>query len=71
METYWVLEEEERYQALNHAHDTGYKHLLEIKKIFVQLMRSFVKQGWVEKIDESSIEYDKMTAKDVSKFLNE
>ncbi|NJD01035.1 MAG: Rpn family recombination-promoting nuclease/putative transposase [Ruminiclostridium sp.] len=40
---------------MNNKHDKGYKYLLSVKKIFVQLLRSFVKQGWVEKIDENSV----------------
>ncbi len=51
-----MLEADEQYEVLDNAHDTGYKYLLETKRIFVQLLRSFVKQGWVDKIDESGIE---------------
>ena len=36
-------------------HDKGYKSLLYSKKRFLELLRSFVKHGWVEKIHENSI----------------
>lgn len=36
-------------------HDKGYKYLLSSKKVFLDLLRSFVKQGWVENIDESTV----------------
>ncbi len=37
-------------------HDTGYRHLLTSKKAFLQLIRSFIKQGWAEQVDEASLE---------------
>lgn len=36
-------------------HDKGYKYLLSSKKVFIDLLRSFVKQGWVEQIDETNV----------------
>ncbi|MED0672662.1 hypothetical protein P4S95_21065 [Aneurinibacillus aneurinilyticus] len=36
-------------------HDKGYKYLLSSKKVFMDLLRSFVKQKWVEQVDESTI----------------
>ncbi|NSW92932.1 MAG: Rpn family recombination-promoting nuclease/putative transposase [Firmicutes bacterium] len=41
---------------LNNRHDKGYKYLLSVKKVFVQLLKSFVRQDWVHKIDEDSVE---------------
>ncbi len=40
---------------LNHPHDTGYKYLLSSKKAFVKMIRSFIKAGWAEQIDEASL----------------
>ena len=39
----------------NNPNDKGYKLLLSSKKIFLELLRSFVKHDWVESIDENSI----------------
>ncbi|MED0671860.1 hypothetical protein P4S95_16915 [Aneurinibacillus aneurinilyticus] len=36
-------------------HDKGYKYLLSSKKVFVDLLRSFVKQGWIEQIDDTNV----------------
>ena len=41
---------------MDNKHDKGYKELLQVKKIFVELLRSFVKQGWVSKINEDAVE---------------
>lgn len=38
-----------------HPHDRGYKHLLSGKAIFLELLRSFVRRGWVSHIDESQL----------------
>jgi len=40
---------------LNQPHDTGYKYLLSSKKAFVNMIRSFIRAGWAEQIDESSL----------------
>jgi len=40
---------------INKPHDSGYKFLLSSKKAFIQLIRSFVKTGWAEQIDEASL----------------
>lgn len=45
----------EQPRSPHHEHDKGYKYLLSSKRVFLQLLRSFVKQGWVEEIDESSL----------------
>ncbi|WP_275983440.1 Rpn family recombination-promoting nuclease/putative transposase [Paenibacillus hamazuiensis] len=37
-------------------HDSSYRYLLSSKKLFMELLRSFVSQGWVKQVDESSIE---------------
>ena len=58
MEYCWVLEPDVEYNvnSLNNKHDKGYKYLLSTKRIFLQLLKSFLKQSWVQKIDENSIE---------------
>ncbi|HQA59209.1 MAG TPA: Rpn family recombination-promoting nuclease/putative transposase, partial [Acetivibrio sp.] len=42
-------------ERINKEHDLGYKHLLTHKKTFIQLLRSFVKEDWVNEIDESQV----------------
>ena len=51
----WICEPGQEYDILNNKHDKGYKYLLSVKRVFLQLLRSFVRQGWVDKIDESDI----------------
>ncbi len=46
---------EDNNSDINNPHDSGYKYLLYSKKAFVQLIRSFVKTGWADKIDEASL----------------
>ena len=41
---------------LHNAHDKGYKYILSIKRLFVQLLKSFVDQGWVNKIEPEDVE---------------
>jgi hypothetical protein len=56
LEYEWILEADGSYEVPYNLHDRGYKYLLEIKRMFVQLMRSFVDQGWVQKLDEEHVE---------------
>lgn len=42
-------------KSIHTSHDLGYKWLLSSREIFMQLLRSFVKQPWVEKINETTI----------------
>jgi hypothetical protein len=37
-----------RQSDIHNPHDTGYKYLLLSKKMFIQLLRSFVKEEWVD-----------------------
>jgi predicted transposase/invertase (TIGR01784 family) len=47
-------------EDINSPHDKGYKFLLSSRKVFLELLQSFVHLGWVEKIDpESLIKIDK------------
>jgi hypothetical protein len=55
MECIWVKESQGDYDVIDNKHDKGYKYLLSAKKIFIELLRTFVKQGWVEKIDEGKV----------------
>lgn len=43
-------------QTMHPQHDTSYRFLLSSKKLFVELIRSFVQRGWVEAIDEEQVE---------------
>lgn len=44
-----------RTTGIHQRHDRGYKHLLSSKHIFLQLVRTFMKRGWVDHIDESHL----------------
>jgi len=46
----------EEQDRVHMPHDTGYRHLLSSKKAFLQLIRSFIRQGWAEQVDEASLE---------------
>ncbi|NSW92964.1 MAG: Rpn family recombination-promoting nuclease/putative transposase [Firmicutes bacterium] len=56
MEYLWVLEPDSKYDVLNNKHDKGYKYILSVKKVFLQLLKSFVRQDWVHRIDKDSLE---------------
>ena len=58
MEYCWVLEPDSEYNvnSFNNKHDKGYKYLFSTKRVFLQLLKSFLRQSWVHKIDESSLE---------------
>ncbi len=56
MEYLWVLEPDAVYDPLDKSHVKGYKYLLSVKRVFIQLLKSFVGQDWVNKIDEESVE---------------
>ncbi len=55
MDHLWLKESQAHYESINNKHDKGYKYLLSAKKVFLELLRSFIKQGWVEQIDENKI----------------
>ena len=52
----WILEPDEKYEVINNKHDTGYKYLLSVKRVFLQLLKSFVDKSWVNDIDEDNVE---------------
>jgi predicted transposase/invertase (TIGR01784 family) len=43
-------------KKVHQDHDKGYKELLSHKKTFVELLRSFVKEQWVNDVDEENLE---------------
>ncbi len=43
------------HNNMNNPHDTGYKYLLSSKKAFMELIKSFIKTGWAEQVDETSL----------------
>ena len=50
-----MMETDKNKKNLNAHHDKGYKYLLSHKKVFIELLRSFVKKDWVNEIDESKV----------------
>ena len=40
---------------IHNQHDVGYKYLLSHKKTFIELLKSFVKEKWVEDIEDTNI----------------
>lgn len=42
-------------EALNSPHDKGYKWLLSSREIFLQLLKSFINQPWVNEINENEV----------------
>ena len=55
MEHLWLREARAGYEIPYNKHDKGYKYLLSVKKVFVELLRTFVKQDWVNSINESNV----------------
>ncbi|MDN5301040.1 MAG: hypothetical protein PWQ60_554 [Thermoanaerobacteraceae bacterium] len=43
-------------KPLHNKYDKGYKFLLSSKRVFLELVKSFINQEWVEQIDENKIE---------------
>lgn len=46
----------EKTTAIHQPHDTSYKFLLSSKRIFVELLRLFVRRGWTTIVDEDQLE---------------
>ncbi|SDC43588.1 conserved hypothetical protein (putative transposase or invertase) [Paenibacillus sp. UNCCL117] len=46
---------QEPVEGIHHQHDKAYKYLLSSKRVFVELLQSFVDQGWVTRIDEEHL----------------
>ena len=49
------MPDNQEQEHISMPHDTGYKYLLSSKKAFIQLVRSFIKTGWAEQIDEADL----------------
>lgn len=49
------METEDELQSVHQPHDKGYKYLLSSKRLFLELLQTFVKRGWVEQIEESDL----------------
>lgn len=43
-------------ETVHQRHDTSYRFLLSSKKLFVELLRSFIDKGWVQAIDEEHVQ---------------
>ena len=43
-------------ENIHNTNDKGYKYILGIKRLFVQLLKSFVQQGWAQKIEPEDVE---------------
>ncbi|GAC40913.1 Rpn family recombination-promoting nuclease/putative transposase [Paenibacillus popilliae] len=43
-------------ETVHHRHDTSYRFLFSSKKLFVELLRSFIDKGWVQALDEEQIQ---------------
>lgn len=49
------MDDKNAREAIHNQHDKGYKFLLSSKRVFIELLQSFVKQEWVNDIDEANI----------------
>ncbi len=45
----------EKSKPLHNQHDKGYKYLLSSRKVFIELLKCFVKEGWVHNVHQSSV----------------
>ncbi|MFD2115174.1 Rpn family recombination-promoting nuclease/putative transposase [Paenibacillus yanchengensis] len=50
------MEPKPEEETLHPRHDTSYRFLLSSKKLFVELLRSFVKRGWTNDVTEENVE---------------
>ncbi|WP_341414366.1 Rpn family recombination-promoting nuclease/putative transposase [Paenibacillus filicis] len=46
---------QEQPDSIHHKHDKAFKLLLSSKRVFVELIQSFVDQGWVTQVDEKHL----------------
>ena len=44
-----------REEKIHQEHDKGYRHLLQSKRAFMDLLKSFVKTEWVELVQEEDL----------------
>lgn len=47
---------EQKRQQVAQPHDSSYRYLLSSKKLFVELLRSFVRRGWVDELEADDVE---------------
>ncbi|MFD2114555.1 Rpn family recombination-promoting nuclease/putative transposase [Paenibacillus yanchengensis] len=50
------MESTPQEDTLHPRHDTSYRFLLSSKKLFVELLRSFITRGWVQDVEEEQVE---------------
>ncbi|RAV17878.1 Rpn family recombination-promoting nuclease/putative transposase [Paenibacillus contaminans] len=50
------MDSSETQPDVHQPHDSTYRFLLSSKKLFIELLRSFVHRGWVKQVDEANIE---------------
>lgn len=50
------MDSEQNADTVHQQHDTSYKFLLSSKKLFIELLRSFVDRGWVQAVNEEQLE---------------
>ncbi|MGG4220640.1 hypothetical protein ABEW32_20760 [Paenibacillus jamilae] len=43
-------------ETVHQRHDTPYRFLLSSKKLFVELLRSFINKGWVQAVNEENVQ---------------
>ncbi|WP_042226843.1 Rpn family recombination-promoting nuclease/putative transposase [Paenibacillus popilliae] len=43
-------------ETVHQRHDTSYRFLLSSKKLFVELLRSFINKGWVQAVNEEHVQ---------------
>lgn len=43
-------------ETVHQRHDTSYRFLLSSKKLFVELLRSFIDKGWVQAVEEEHVQ---------------
>lgn len=50
------MEQNQKKTDIPFPHDSSYRYLLSSKKLFIELLRSFVHKGWVEQVEETNVE---------------
>ena len=50
------MDQEQKKSDVSFPHDSSYRYLLSSKKLFIELLRSFVRRGWVGQVDETNVE---------------
>ena len=50
------MSSDENPETIHQLHDTSYRFLLSSKKLFVELLRSFINKGWVQAVNEEHVQ---------------